>query len=345
MRSRVKKIIWRVGGAASVLLFLAACHPSTSPTLTVDATPEVTPTETRADVPAPSATAAATATVTAAPTDTPTIAPTASPTAAPAARPTVPASSPGDVSEPYAVAGVAINDTLNVRSGPGVEEAVVGTLPPYALGVRLAGPSQDVGGALWMSIQYEALAGWVNSYYLARQAGSANEAIAARAVESIMALRNRDLQALAQLVHPDKGARFSPYAYVRTEAEPPGSRDQVFRAEQVSGLFADPTVYDWGQYDGSGLPIELTFEAYFERFVYDVDFAHPQMVGYDEAIGHGNTINNVKVAYPSGVFVEYHFEGFDPQFEGLDWRSLRLVFEEKDDTWYLVGIVHAEWTI
>jgi hypothetical protein len=345
--------VWQVGGAISVLVFLAACGPSTSPTLTVGATPEVTANETRADVPAPPATAAATATAasaatataTAVPTDTPTITPVPSPTAAPAARPTVPASSPGDGSEPYAVTGVAIDDTLNVRSGPGVEQPVVGTLAPYTMGVQLTGSSQDVDGARWVSIQYEALAGWVNGYYLARQVGSANEAIAARAVESIMALRNRDLRALAQLVHPDKGVRFSPYAYVRTGAEPPEDRDQVFRAEQVGGLLADPTVYGWGRYDGSGLPIELTSEAYYERFVYDVDFAHPQVVGYNEAIGHGNTINNIETAYPDGVFVEYHFQGFDPQFEGLDWRSLRLVFDQKGDTWYLVGIVHAEWTI
>jgi hypothetical protein len=29
----------------------------------------------------------------------------------------------------------------------------------------------------------------------------------------------------------------------------------------------------------------------------------------------------------------------------MDWRSLRLFLEQKDGTWYLVGIVHGQWTI
>jgi hypothetical protein len=29
----------------------------------------------------------------------------------------------------------------------------------------------------------------------------------------------------------------------------------------------------------------------------------------------------------------------------MDWQSLRLVFEETAGNWYLVGIVHDQWTI
>jgi hypothetical protein len=43
--------------------------------------------------------------------------------------------------------------------------------------------------------------------------------------------------------------------------------------------------------------------------------------------------------------MEYHFSGFEAQYEGMDWESLRLVFIQEDSTWYLVGIVHDEWTI
>lgn len=31
--------------------------------------------------------------------------------------------------------------------------------------------------------------------------------------------------------------------------------------------------------------------------------------------------------YPNGYFIEFHFSGFNPQFEGIDWESLKLVFE------------------
>jgi hypothetical protein len=98
-------------------------------------------------------------------------------------------------------------------------------------------------------------------------------------------------------------------------------------AAQIRGLLADPTVYHWGVYDGSGAPIDLPFAAYYERFVYDADFARPDVVGLDETIGQGNTLNNIAEVYPGAVTVEYHLAGFDPQYAGLDWRSMRLVFE------------------
>jgi hypothetical protein len=44
------------------------------------------------------------------------------------------------------------------------------------------------------------------------------------------------------------------------------------------------------------------------------------------------------------MVVEYYFPGFDPQYEGMDWRSLRLIFLQDNDVWYLAGIVHDQWT-
>jgi hypothetical protein len=97
-------------------------------------------------------------------------------------------------------------------------------------------------------------------------------------------------------------------------------------------------------YDGSGEPIDLTFRGYFERFIYDADFARPDVVGFDEEVGWSSMVNNIAEVYPTAMTVEYHFEGFEPQYEGMDWRSLRLVFEYEAGAWYLVGIVHDEWT-
>jgi hypothetical protein len=89
----------------------------------------------------------------------------------------------------------------------------------------------------------------------------------------------------------------------------------------------------------------LTFAEYFERFIYSADFANPEQIGYNKVLQEGNSINNIPEYYPQAEFVEYHFSGFDPQYEGMDWQSLRLVFEKVDGRYYLVGIVHAEWTI
>ena len=336
-----------------VLLALAACGAPDTPTpdavatqvavgraaaatLTAEA-PAATPTSAPTPVPT------AMATDTSAPTATQAVPPTAAPpTEAPREVPTEPPIGP--VLGPFAVVGVASDDVLNVRAGPGVGHDIVGTIPYHGLDVDVRAGGQEVAGSWWVPVEYQGVTGWANNSYLARQAGRTSEAIAARAAQAILALRNRDMQTLANLVHPGQGVRFSPYGYVRAEPGTPEGQDLVFSAAEVAGLWSDPTVYHWGAAAGTGAPIELTFADYYDEYVYDVDFAQPDAVGFGETIGLGNTINNIAQVYPGAFPVEYHFEGFDPQYAGFDWRSLRLVFEESGGSWYLVGIVHDEWT-
>ncbi len=160
-----------------------------------------------------------------------------------------------------------------------------------------------------------------------------------RVEKIILLIKNKDMEGLATYVHPDKGVRFSPYGYVDTK------NHLTFTSEQVKGLMEDDEEYTWGVYDGTGDPIKLTFREYYNKFVYDVDFANAAVIGNNHVVGAGNTLINYDEAYPDARFVEFHFPGFEAQYEGLDWRSLRLFFEEKDNTWYLVGIVHDQWTI
>ena len=302
-------------------------------TLTADA-PTLTPTSEPAP---PTRTAPPPDTPTPAPSNTATIVPTTPPlpTRTPAPPPTGPSLGR------FAVVNVRSDDALNVRAGPGVTYAVVGTIPYYGRDVDVLVGGKQVGDSWWVPVEHGNVSGWVNSAYLARQVGWVNDPIAARSAEAIMALKDGDMQTLSGLIHPGKGLRFSPYATVHTGA----GGDLVFSAGQVQGLMADSTVHHWGVYDGSGNPIDLTFRQYYEEFVYDADFARPDVVGFDQVVGQGNSIDNIATAYPNGVMVEYHFEGFDPQYAGMDWCSLRLVFEEQDGTWYLVGIVHDQWTI
>ena len=104
-------------------------------------------------------------------------------------------------------------------------------------------------------------------------------------------------------------------------------------------------IYTWGYYDGIGDTINLKFIDYYNRFVYDVDFANPHMIGNNYLIGKGNSLINIEDAYSNAEYVEFHFTGFESQYEGIDWKSLRLVFEEDNDKYYLIGIIHDEWTI
>lgn len=168
---------------------------------------------------------------------------------------------------------------------------------------------------------------------------STREIVQSRADEILHALKDGDMQKLAAFVHPDKGVRFSPYASVNIK------NDIVIDAGKISGLMTDTSKKTWGVFDGSGKPIDLTFEQYYKKFVYDVNFLEAPQIVFNEVLKRGNSINNVKDAYPKAVFMEYYYSGFDKKFAGMDWRSLRLVFEEKDNIWYLVGIIHDQWTI
>jgi hypothetical protein len=159
------------------------------------------------------------------------------------------------------------------------------------------------------------------------------------ALAVVDALKRKDGAKLATYAHPDKGVRFSMYPFVRTDT------DVVLSAADLAVAFTDPKVRYWGISDGKGDDVRLTFADYYPKFVYDVDFATAPDVAYNRAIGTGNSTDNSAIAYPDAVMVEYHYPGFDPQYGGMDWRSLRLFFEQKDGTWYLVGIVHGQWTI
>lgn len=159
------------------------------------------------------------------------------------------------------------------------------------------------------------------------------------AAQAIKAMKDYDLEALSKMVHPEKGVRFTPYAYVEAD------QDIVLTAQQIKDAGSDDKKYVWGSYDGSGEPIELTFEEYYKKFVYDADFVNAKEIAYNETLGKGNSLDNSKEFYKDAFIVEYHFPGIDPQYQGLDWRSLRLVFEELEGSWYLVGIIHDQWTI
>jgi len=165
----------------------------------------------------------------------------------------------------------------------------------------------------------------------------AREIISPLCSRVLRALQSHDMNSLSRLVHPVKGVRFAPYAFLESDT------DVHFSAGTIRGAFADQRKRVWGAYDGSGDPIRLSFPEYYQRFVYDRDFARVAKISYNSEPAHqGNTIDNSRKEYPNAIIVE----AYDPgEAESNNWRSLRLVFEQHSGTWYLVYIVHDEWTI
>lgn len=284
-----------------------------------------------------------------APTHTFTPPPVTPPTANPSPSPEPsPSFSPSPTSPPpsptlppgplYAVVGVEANDVLNVRKGAGVSYSITGTIPSNGINIAITGKGKKIGDYNWVPVQYQETQGWVNKHFLAEQRGVAQPQLLDLGNQILRTIKEQNFSKLAGFVHPESCLRFSPYPTVKSE-------HQVFCQDKIRNLFSDTTAYTWGRYDGSGEPISESFSAYYQEFVYDVDFAYADLVGFNQAVGTGNAINNIHDFYPGSMYIEYHFPGFDPQYGGMDWRSIRLVFAQHDQTWRLVAIVHAEWTI
>lgn len=153
------------------------------------------------------------------------------------------------------------------------------------------------------------------------------------------AIQRQDWTTLAAYVHPERGVTFTPYSTVEPET------DLNFSAEQIRNLTQDQNVYTWGIEDGRGDPIQMTVLQYFERYVYNKDYTQAAEIGIDRIITGGNALENLTETYPDCRFVDFCFPSADPVNDGLDWSSLKLVFQPQGEHWYLVGVVHGEWTI
>ena len=243
-----------------------------------------------------------------------------------------------DIGTVYTVVGLSADETLPIYWEPSPSAEISGNIPPGGKSIRTTGLETLADGITWLQVVYIGSAGWVDSSYLARQYGDIPEEIVKLAQSAAEDLMVADYYHLSSIIHPNLCLRFSPYPYLLDS-------DQTFCPEDMAGLLGSDTLFTWGRYDGSGEPIKLSFDDYHQRFVYDQDFFQPEIVGLNQEVSSGNAINNIPDVYPDGIVVEYHFPGFDPKYSGMDWRSLRLVFVQEKGGWFLVALVHGEWTI
>ncbi len=170
----------------------------------------------------------------------------------------------------------------------------------------------------------------------ANEAQKIIESIARQAVEAIAA---KNYTALSAMTDPAKGLRFTPYTYIT-------GKEVVLNPQELAAGAGSPKKYHWGEFDGSGEPIDLSINDYFARFVYNYNYAQKaKTIGYNQRIGKGNSVNNQREKHPNAIIVEYHIPQNDPKFEGMDWGSLYLIFEQDAAAqWKLVNVAHGQWT-
>jgi hypothetical protein len=239
--------------------------------------------------------------------------------------------------EYYTPRGIFPDNPLSVHKDPSINSPIVGVIP---IGVTQISISDSLvqDEITWVQINYGEYYGWVDLNHLAVYQGELPQELIILGYLSLIALKDNDFQTIDELIHPNLCLRLSPYPYLVDS-------NQVICPGEFKDLKESDELLTWGNYDGTGDPIKITFSEYYGQFVYDSEYIQAPMIGFNIEISSGNAINNIPEIYPDGKMIEYHFPGFDPKYGGMDWRSLRLVFLKDMDTWYLAAIIHGEWTI
>ncbi|MEO6720683.1 MAG: hypothetical protein ABIN67_09955 [Ferruginibacter sp.] len=155
----------------------------------------------------------------------------------------------------------------------------------------------------------------------------------------LTAIKAKDYKSFSTFIHPTEGTRFSPYGYIDT------STDLIFTTKEFLSNADQQKKLDWGTSDGSGDKILLSVTGYFKKFVYDADFLHAEKTSLNKMLGAGNSLNNLQDVYKGSDFTESYFSGFDKKYGGMDWTCLRLVYKKYQDKYYLIAVVHDQWTI
>jgi len=148
-----------------------------------------------------------------------------------------------------------------------------------------------------------------------------------------------DYLALSRIAHPEFGVVFSPCATVSL------TTNKCFQSEQIAAFGTDHTVYVWGVHEGAGEPIEMTPQNYFAEYYLAKGYTCASIIGVNRIVKSGNALENITEVFPDVSFVDFHIPGEKGSAEDLNWKSLRLGFEEYDGKLWLTVILNSKWTV
>ena len=151
------------------------------------------------------------------------------------------------------------------------------------------------------------------------------------------ALANKDYDSITVDIHPTKGVLFSMYAFVQPNS------DKVFTQAQYEQYLKDSKIrFTWGQLDGTGEILIVPLPEFLENHLQASRFNNSSPL-HNPSKSRGNIPNNIDNIYAKADFVEFYVEGQE-KYGFMDWRAMRLVFEEYQRENYLVAIVSDQWT-
>jgi hypothetical protein len=258
--------------------------------------------------------------------------PTASPTRTPG--PTFIAISGDPTGHPYAVVWVPAESNLPVQQPAGIPGLQVGVLPPDQRGISLTGNSTLLGSSLWVEILAPEMAGWVNSWYLTEDV-SPPDFCSDPQVTAVLssfgeAILGRDGRALAALASPRRGL------IIRHDWWNP---EVIVPPQDVSGIYFNESVYDWGESDTPGSPVEGTFDQVVWPLLADVFGGESEVTC--NSLRTGMTTGEVRWPgeYTNLNFYAFYRPAADPGSQ-LTWHTWAVGMEYVDGRPWVTVLVH-----
>ena len=242
-----------------------------------------------------------------------------------------------DPHNPYAVILVNQGDVLNIRTGSGAANALVGKLQPTAKDVQRTGRSSIANGDLWVEIQSASGNGWVNAKYLTEQVASAPFCADTR-VNTLLnsfktAMLNSNGDLLSSLVSPIHGMDVRLWRYGTIANYTP---------QEAAWLFQSDYVVNWGPAPGSGEETPGIFNAQPLPKLQEV-------FGADYTLHCNNTLDFATFStdpWPPEYSNLNYYTVYKPgseQYGGLDWRAWTVGVEYVQGLPTLFSLIHYQW--
>ena len=242
------------------------------------------------------------------------------------------------VSALYVVINVFPDDMLNIRSGPGVENTVVGTLPYNQSGLTRTGKTSSVGEETWVEIQNPSGGiGWVNADFLTETVNPVTFCADARVATLILnlekAVNTQDGELLRTLVSPAHGLDVLQSRY---------GNPANYSPEEAGWVFQSTYKVNWGPTFGNSESVVGTFEEIILPILQDT-FKNEILTCNEVKLGGATYEVEWPEEYTNLNFYSIHSPGVDPAYDGLDWHTWLAGIEYVDGQPYLFSLTNYQW--
>ena len=238
---------------------------------------------------------------------------------------------------------VADDDTLNVRTGAGVDNDDHGQVVPGAVVHRL-GETEVVGSSVWAEIATPTGTGWVNATYLGAVVGAA-----AFAADDRVGVLLDDFAAAIAAGGDIRQMVSARGLYVAHHADP-----IHFTRSELDGILTDPTTYKWpsAALDESDpaqlaeIPSRTFSEAITDRWLDVYDDPDLELTFNQPVSGGNGRLPEFAIPYELGGinYAGLYDPGDDPQYGGLDWNTWYVSIDYEDGKPRIVALTVDEWS-